>query len=132
MVAPEKLVMRACSKSLIDSLAEEDIDSIADDLHSRKLISNDVKEALALPKTKKVKAREGLIHEGELRTLPGGQLQVGLQGLFGWQVPLAAALHRSSPVWSEPRTLLCLGRTLVVQCDIYCCQMYPFLMSIKN
>lgn len=51
--------MRACTKTLIDTLAGENIDDIAEDLYSNNLISQDVYEELSLPtKTKKQKARD--------------------------------------------------------------------------
>jgi len=58
MAAPEKSAVKVCHKPLIDGLAEEDIDSIADDLLSNSLISNDVYEGLLPSKTKKQKARD--------------------------------------------------------------------------
>ncbi len=59
MAAPEKTAIRTSTRPLVDGLAEEDIESIADDLLGNNLISSDVYQGLFLPtKTKKQKARD--------------------------------------------------------------------------
>ncbi len=59
MAVPEKTAINSCTKPLVDGLAEEDIESIADDLKDNNLISSDVYQGLPLPtKTKKQKARD--------------------------------------------------------------------------
>ena len=60
MAAPEKTAIRTSTRPLVDGLAEEDIERIADDLKDNNLISSDVYQALFLPTktTKKQKARD--------------------------------------------------------------------------
>ncbi len=59
MAAPEKRTIVACNRRLVDVLAGEDIESIADDLIDNNLISSDVYQGLLLPtKTKTQKARD--------------------------------------------------------------------------
>ncbi len=59
MAAPEKTAIRISTRPLVDGLAEEDIESIADDLKDNNLISSDVYQGLILPiKTKKQKAKD--------------------------------------------------------------------------
>ena len=59
MAAPEKTAIRTSTRPLVDGLAEEDIESIADDLKDNNLIASDVYQGLfLLTKTKKQKARD--------------------------------------------------------------------------
>ncbi len=59
MAAPEKTAIRSSTRPLVDVIAEDDIERIADDLKDNNLISSDVYEGLFLPtKTKKQKARD--------------------------------------------------------------------------
>ncbi len=59
MAAPEKTAINISTKLLVDGLAEEDIESIADDLKDNNLISSDVYQGLFLPtNTKTQKARD--------------------------------------------------------------------------
>ncbi len=56
MAVPEKTAIRISTRPLVDGLAEEDIDSIADDLKDNNLISSTTKQGFT--KIKKQKARD--------------------------------------------------------------------------